>query len=75
MVTKIKSLLFVLVVVLLLLPLQVITLPQRGRLDGCEPSQRRPLGLLLQSAFFLFNLKLLLMFNVFFNLLKLKAYR
>jgi predicted transcriptional regulator len=25
----------------------VITLPQRGRLDGCEPSQRRPLRLLL----------------------------
>jgi hypothetical protein len=53
--------------------LKVITLPQRGRLDGCEPSQRRPFGFILKFALILFTVQLFLMGNVLFYLVQLKA--
>ncbi|MBI4685837.1 MAG: S8 family serine peptidase, partial [Nitrospirae bacterium] len=49
-------------------PYTVITLPQRGRLDGCEPSQRRPFRFILKSALFLFTVQLFLISNVVFDL-------
>lgn len=48
---------------------KVITLPQRGRLDGFEPSQRRP----LESAFVLITVHLLLMGNVFLDLFQFET--
>ncbi len=54
---------------------EVITLPQRGRLDGCEPSQSRPFGFILKPALFLFIVQLFLMGNVLLDLVQLKANR
>jgi hypothetical protein len=54
--------------------LTVIMLPQRGRLDGCEPSQRRPFLFVLKPALFLFTIKLFLVRYVVLDLVQLKAY-